>query len=651
MKLLIKINAFILVFLATQSSLAGLHDRGKALVYDDVLDITWMLDMNHAMTTGYAGNNAGGVGSFQVDGATGWMGWDAAKTFAASVSYQGLSGWRLPKCLSGGCVVGASSNNSEIGHMIHTHLGVAADGMSQHSQFYTNDEQPVLLSLINPSTTSFWYEDAVSGDPDKAWTTFVGAGSDDPQDKAQANLTLAWLVRDGDVMTDPDFNSGATSGNWLSDEVTSDNGGTILVDSLGAFIYTPAAGFVGADTFTYTTAGSDGNTSTSTVTINVTVNNLPDAVDDSFEVDEDTVLTGSLMGNDDLGNEPTAVTGFDSTSTRGGAVLVGTAGGFTYTPEENFNGIDQFTYSITDGDGESDTATVDINVAPVADSLNVAIDVRYVRSEANEINQASGVVLGGQLAGDGNIYGTDGLNITETPDPTVIHFGAEFVGATVELNITVQIDGSWNWDAGTSGDSSYFDDNWTLAVNENFIGSFWYNSNSTVTEGTLTGPNGPIYTHGTAGTVNGNMSFTDVVHVQNVVVNTEGNVVFEYTAATTSTDEIVTIQSVTAIDLPDTYIYEVDISAGLTAPGETLTVQLSGTNSGVLTSTTGDTIVTENPAGSGMWDITFDPADASSISDVLEIRILDGVSFQLDLIATSVDGGDSVSATVSSAPD
>jgi hypothetical protein len=39
-----------------------------------------------------------------------------------------------------------------------------------------------------------------------------------------------------------------------------------------------------------------------------------------------------------------------------------TAAGVSYTPDANFNGSDSFTYAISDGNGGSDTATVNVTV-------------------------------------------------------------------------------------------------------------------------------------------------------------------------------------------------------------------------------------------------------------------------------------------------
>jgi hypothetical protein len=67
---------------------AALHDRGGGLIYDDVLNITWLQDANYANTSGYA--------------ATSLMNWANANTWAANLSFLDTvrnvtyDDWRLP---------------------------------------------------------------------------------------------------------------------------------------------------------------------------------------------------------------------------------------------------------------------------------------------------------------------------------------------------------------------------------------------------------------------------------------------------------------------------------------------------------------------------------------------------------------------------
>ena len=50
-----------------------------------------------------------------------------------------------------------------------------------------------------------------------------------------------------------------------------------------------------------------------------------------------------------------------------GTVACTAAGVCTYTPNANYNGSDSFTYTVSDGHGGRDTATVNVTVTPVND--------------------------------------------------------------------------------------------------------------------------------------------------------------------------------------------------------------------------------------------------------------------------------------------
>jgi hypothetical protein len=131
--------------------------------------------------------------------------------------------------------------------------------------------------------------------------------------------------------------------------------------------------------------------------------------------------------------------------------------------------------------------------------------------------------------------------------------------------------------------------------------------------------------------VNSYVNFTDEIFIEDLVLNNNGQLNLNFAAATSSLNEYVKIFfAQVKVDLPDIYIYEIDLSAMLTQPGAFLSMQLSGTNSGSLTSLSAGALVTEMAAGSGMWDITFFPQDATSNSSTLEMRILEGTEFQLE---------------------
>ncbi len=120
--------------LASGAAQAALHDRGGGLVYDDVLDVTWLADANYARTSGFVSYLG------YVDGT---MTFDEANSFVATLAYldsvRGVtySDWRLPKVLDTGALgcdsasdcgfnVASVSNGvvySELAYMFYENLG------------------------------------------------------------------------------------------------------------------------------------------------------------------------------------------------------------------------------------------------------------------------------------------------------------------------------------------------------------------------------------------------------------------------------------------------------------------------------------------------------------------------------------------------
>ncbi|PKO14967.1 MAG: hypothetical protein CVU39_12900 [Chloroflexi bacterium HGW-Chloroflexi-10] len=103
------------------------------------------------------------------------------------------------------------------------------------------------------------------------------------------------------------------------------------------------------------------------VIIGLNLNDAPVAVDDSYAVDETRQLT--VGGRGVLANDTDAEgdTLFAElvTSTAHGTLSLHPGGSFTYTPDDNFSGIDTFTYKATDGTAYSNIATVTINVPTI----------------------------------------------------------------------------------------------------------------------------------------------------------------------------------------------------------------------------------------------------------------------------------------------
>lgn len=171
---------------------------------------------------------------------------------------------------------------------------------------------------------------------DDAWTTTVNTPLTVPAPGVLAN----------------DAGTGLAAGS-----ASSPSHGTVVLSPTGALVYTPAPNFSGTDTFTYVASAgplSDG----ATVTITVT----PKAADDDLgTVSPNITSTGTGPGV--LVNDA----GTSLTVTAVGTPAHGTAtiapdGGYAYTPPVGWGGTDTFTYTATDGSGQTTTATVVVRV-------------------------------------------------------------------------------------------------------------------------------------------------------------------------------------------------------------------------------------------------------------------------------------------------
>jgi VCBS repeat-containing protein len=166
--------------------------------------------------------------------------------------------------------------------------------------------------------------------------------------------------------------------------------GTLALNSDGSFTYTPNAGFVGADSFTYLANDGQDDSNLATVTINVT-NQAPVANDDAASTPFETVVDIDVLANDtDADGDVLTINSFDAASTNGGTVdCTATC---LYTPPAGFTGDDAFTYDATDGIAVSNRATVTVTVG--ANTPPVANDDAFSTLHDTVLNVAAPGVLG-----------------------------------------------------------------------------------------------------------------------------------------------------------------------------------------------------------------------------------------------------------------
>lgn len=131
----------------------------------------------------------------------------------------------------------------------------------------------------------------------------------------------------------------------------------------GKLIYRPKAQFTGTDSFTFKLSDGQADSAAATVSINVTANHPPQAELQTATTAEDTPAVVNLVGNDPDGD--TLIYAVVTSPSHGN--LSGTAPNLTYTPNQNYNGLDSFTFKVNDGVADSPLGTVSITVTPVND--------------------------------------------------------------------------------------------------------------------------------------------------------------------------------------------------------------------------------------------------------------------------------------------
>jgi hypothetical protein len=180
----------------------------------------------------------------------------------------------------------------------------------------------------------------------------------------------------------------STSGNPTSVAVASAaSHGTAQASGM-SIIYTPAAGYIGADSFTYTASNSAGTSAPATVSITVNPPPAPTVTATSATTAYDTATSINLASAISGLN----ITGVNIASNPSHGTVSVSGETVTYTPSASFyGGTDSFTYTATNPGGTSTPATVTITVGTVAAPTAAAVSMTTSYGTAASINLASAI--------------------------------------------------------------------------------------------------------------------------------------------------------------------------------------------------------------------------------------------------------------------
>jgi hypothetical protein len=220
---LIKLAAASALITVVGVAQAALLDRGGGLIYDDVLNITWLQDASSAAT------NTFGLSGISSEGT---MSWNTAKSWVQAMNatqYLGYSDWRLPIVKPINVETGfnystsydgttdtawnITSTASELSYMYYVNLGLSGIynslgepsqvfGVFNNGQYGVSGQRDVGL-VRNLSNGAYWTGTAYEYSPtDIAWHFFTMDGLQSVYRVEDYSFT-AWAVRDGDVAVSP----------------------------------------------------------------------------------------------------------------------------------------------------------------------------------------------------------------------------------------------------------------------------------------------------------------------------------------------------------------------------------------------------------------------------------------------------------------
>ena len=208
--------------------------------------------------------------------------------------------------------------------------------------------------------------------------------------------------------------------------VTNGGHGTVYNNGDGTISYEPDDNYFGSDSFIYIV--SDGNGSTDIVTVNViveAVNDDPASADDIYSISEDSIIEFSDLVDNDTDIDSAGLIVVSVTQPKNGTVTDSGNGSFVYVPDQDYNGIDSFTYTVSDGDGGTSIATVVIDIAPIEDAPVASNDIIMLDSDK--------VLLDNIMVNDYDPDGDD-ISLVSIGRPAVGYISTDFLGRTVYVS-------------------------------------------------------------------------------------------------------------------------------------------------------------------------------------------------------------------------
>ncbi|WP_076925410.1 Ig-like domain-containing protein [Pseudoalteromonas sp. EB27] len=223
--------------------------------------------------------------------------------------------------------------------------------------------------------------------------------------------------------------------------------GQLTLFDNGGFEYQGEQNMQGEDSFQYRVVDAQGAQAIANVTIvSSNTNVAPVTKNDSYSLSEDetlvvTAANGVLSNDTDPNNDSFSVDETFIVAPTHGQLLLAIDGSFSYIPDANFNGVDQFQYQAIDSLGATSTATVTLIINSEPDNPVAQNDAyQFGKNKLFEVTTQNGL-----LVNDFNIEAGD-LSVNTTA-----------INTTQNGELTLKVDGSFTYqpDLGFIGVDSF----------------------------------------------------------------------------------------------------------------------------------------------------------------------------------------------------
>ncbi|MDV5167887.1 tandem-95 repeat protein [Photobacterium rosenbergii] len=187
-----------------------------------------------------------------------------------------------------------------------------------------------------------------------------------------------------------------------------------------------------SDEIQLTTIQADGSEDTNTLALDLNHNKADEPMDvteqlvdiqqgitsRAIEVEEDgqlVIAPSDLLANDtDADGDVLTITAVEATDDTHGTVELDEDGNVVFTPDPDYNGPASFTYTVTDGNGSFDTATVSVDVKPVED-LPQAPTLTFDVNEDQILEIDPAFILSQASDADGDKLSLESLSLKQPP--------------------------------------------------------------------------------------------------------------------------------------------------------------------------------------------------------------------------------------------